>query len=203
MKSTSLSIGLLALLFAGLLILLPPLPELTGASRTVQITMSGDANLTNPAFSGTAQTLQGSNGATSIVATGNYTLTMAVVNNIPNYPTSCPPMPGSIPWQSGLIGFVQTNTPRSGDLSINYDKTSPNPGSVDSWTTTITSADGTFDYKVSFFRWSSENFATNSDGSTTVFYRGGSIEAFKQRGGRFISREQCFGQYVNYDLTAK
>jgi hypothetical protein len=69
---------------------------------------------------------------------------------------------------------------------------------VDSWTTHI----GRYDYQVQFFRWASSELTDGADG-TVVSYRGGSIEVFKKKGGKYVSREQCFGAFVDYDLTVR
>ena len=160
-----------------------------GGKSSVLITLSGK-------LSGNPQTLSGSNTPDSITAGGDYVLTMGLTRAT----LSCPEQPGGIPWEPGLVLFVQDNTPRSGGLGVTYQKTSSNAGHVDSWRTHI----GSYDYQVNFFRWSSENFVDNSDGSSTVLYRGGSIEVFKKKphAQNILSREQCFGNYVDYDLNA-
>ena len=48
----------------------------------------------------------------------------------------------------------------------------------------------------------SKDISETTDGSV-VQYRGGSIEVFKMKGGRYLSREQCFGEYVDYDLMVQ
>lgn len=146
------------------------------------------------------QMLSGKNDSRTLAVKGNYTLQMTV--NLPADPAvSCPEKPGRMAWEVGLIAFVQSHTAggRTGSLSIEYDKLlAPSQGQVDSWITTI----GDYEYTVAFFRWASATFS-EVDSTTTVFYRGGSIEVFKKKGGRFISREQCFGNYVDYDLTVR
>lgn len=157
------------------------------AGNSISITTSGK-------LTGATQSLNGKNDANSITARGDYTWTMS----LDLATLSCPQQPGAIPWESGLVAFVQGHTPRSGALNLNYSKPSGDPNRVDFWETNISP----YDYRVQIFRWSSENSVNNLDGSTTVFYRGGSIEVFKKQAGRIVSREQCFGNYVDYDLTA-
>lgn len=159
-----------------------------GGGSTVQLSMSGDL------FADT-QTIKGRNDQRTISVKGDYTLTMALDLSA----LECGDLPGSIPDEAGLVAFVQEHTPRNGTLSLNYDKTEPHAGNVDYWETVI----GKYKYRVQFFRWQSQNFTQQSDGTTVVNYRDGSVEVFKMKGGRFISREQCFGAFVNYDLTVK
>ncbi len=139
------------------------------------------------------QAISGKNDQRTLSAKGDYTLTMTIdLENL-----VCGDLPGSIPDESGLVALVQGQTPRLGTLDVKYDKTGPDAGRVDSWTTTI----GQNQYRVAFFRWASADLSEN--GVTTVSYRGGSIEVFKMKGRRFLSREQCFGDFVDYDLVAK
>lgn len=146
------------------------------------------------------QMVNGKDDSRTLVVKGEYTLQMTV--NLPSDPAvSCPEKPGRIAWEVGLIAFVQSYTAggRKGSLSIEYDKLlAPDQGRVDSWMTTI----GNHEYTVAFFRWASATFS-EAGSTTTVHYRGGSIEVFKKKGGRFVSREQCFGNYVDYDLTVR
>jgi hypothetical protein len=143
---------------------------------------------------GTEQTVSGRNDARTLAIKGDYTLTLDV--NLDSL--VCGDLPGRIPDEPGLVAFVQQSTSAVGALDIAYDKTAPDPGRVDSWTTTI---DG-LDYKVQFFRWASSDLTEGADG-TVVQYRGGSIEVFKKQGGKYVSREQCFGEFVDYDLTVR
>ena len=154
---------------------------------SVKVTMAGQ-------LSAATQTVSGRNDASSIVAKGNYTLTIG----LDLLTLQCLKQAGSIPWEVGLVAFVQNHTPRSGALDINYKKPSGDPNEVDSWETQI----DTYTYRFQFFRWSTFNSTINSDGSTTVLFRDGSVEVFKKKAGRMLSREQCFGAYLDYDLTA-
>ena len=157
-----------------------------GGGTSLTISMTGD-------FSGAAQAISGKNDSRTLSAKGDYTLTMSLdLENL-----VCGDLPGSIPDESGLVAFVQGQTPRVGSLDINYDKAGPDAGRVDSWTTAI----GANNYKVQIFRWDSATIDEN--GATTVRYRGGSIEVFKMKGKKYLSREQCFGSFVDYDLTAE
>jgi hypothetical protein len=92
----------------------------------------------------------------------------------------------------------RTHTPAVGTLDVKYDKTAPDPRRIDSWTVTI----GEHDYWVQFFRWASSEL-TEADGATVVDFTGGSIVVFKKQGGKYVSREQCFGEFVDYDLTVR
>jgi hypothetical protein len=146
-------------------------------------------------LSGTEQTVSGRNDARTLAVKGDYVLTLAVDLET----LECGDLKGRIPDEPGLVAFVQEHTPAVGALDIGYDKTAPDPGRVDSWTTTI---DG-FDYKVQFFRWATSELTEGADG-TVVQYRGGSIEVFKKQGGKYVSREQCFdGDVVTYTLTVR
>ncbi len=143
---------------------------------------------------GAEQVVGGRNDARTLAVQGDYMLTLA----IDLATLECRDLPGRIPDEPGLVAFVQNNTPAVGALDIAFDKTAPDPGRVDSWTTTI----GGFDYQVQFFRWASSDYTASADG-TVVHYRGGSIEVFKKQGGKYVSREQCFGEFVDYDLTVR
>ncbi len=156
-----------------------------GGGGGLLVSMSGH-------LSGAEQTISGKNDNRTLSAKGDYTLTMTI--DLANL--VCGDLPGSIPDESGLVALVQGQTPRAGTLDVKYDKTGPDAGRVDSWTTTI----GQNQYKVAFFRWASAELSEN--GVTTVSYRGGSIEVFKMKGKRLLSREQCFGDFVDYDMTA-
>ncbi len=149
-------------------------------------------------LSGAEQAVSGRNDARTLAIKGDYTLTL----NVDLANLECGDLPGRIPDEPGLVAFVQEHTqstPTVGALDIAYDKTAPDPGRVDSWTTTI---DG-LDYKVQFFRWASSDLTDGADG-TVVQYRGGSIEVFKKQGGKYVSREQCLdGDFVNYTLTVR
>lgn len=169
-------------------------------ARTIQITMmQGYLNgAPLPGYlDGASQNLKGAIDDRYITALGDYTLTM----HLDLGTLSCPSMPGRIQWEPGLVAFVQSQTPRVGSLNLKYDKLlEPDQARVDSWVTAITP----YEYTVQIFRWSGgATWTLNADGSTTVSYCGGSIEVFKKRAGKFVSREQCFGNYVNYDLTAR
>ena len=184
-------------------------PVITGAGApTAQVTMPSDAGLTFDTFTGATQTVRGTNTSTYFDIAGAYVLTMHLdLTAIPPINTSaCPERVGRIPWQRGLIASVQQlllNGSGSGRLSVGYDKTTQSSNlhgsNVDSWVTTI----GSYDYQVNFFRWSSSIMVDNGGGSVTVLYRGGSIEVFKNQGNTTVAREQCFGNYVNYDLTVR
>ena len=152
----------------------------------ITVSMSGH-------LAGAEQAISGKNDNRTLSAKGDYTLTMTI--DLANL--VCGDLPGSIPDESGLVALVQGQTPRLGTLDVKYDKTGPDAGRVDSWTTTI----GQNQYRVAFFRWASADLSEN--GMTTVSYRGGSIEVFKMKGRRFLSREQCFGDFVDYDLVAR
>ncbi len=158
-----------------------------GGGGSLAVSMSGH-------LSGTEQAVSGRNDARTLSLRGDYVLTLA----LDLATLECGDLPGSIPDESGLVAFVQENTPAVGALDIKYDKTAPDPGRVDSWTTAI----GGFDYRVQFFRWASSDLTDGADG-TVVQYRGGSIEVFKKKGGKYISREQCFGEFVDYDLIVQ
>lgn len=158
-----------------------------GGGGDLSVSMSGH-------LSGAEQTVSGKNDGQTLSLNGDYTLTLAL-----DFATlECGDLPGSIPDEPGLLAFVQGQTPRIGALSISYDKTEPDTRQVDNWTTTI----GGFSYRVQVFRWASNDFTDGADG-TVVQYRGGSIEVFKRKGGRYISREQCFGNFVDYDLSVR
>ena len=143
------------------------------------------------------QAIKGRNDKAAISVNGDYILTMA----LDLATLECGDLPGTIPDEPGLVAFVQSQTPRSGTLSLDYDKTGGQclKCGVSNWATVI----GQLKYVVQFFRWESNNFTEQADGSTLVEYRGGSVEVFKKKGGKFLTREQCFGRYVNYDLTVK
>jgi hypothetical protein len=158
-----------------------------GDDTGLAVTLSGT-------LSGAEQAVSGRNDARTLAIKGDYTLTLNV--NLENL--VCGDLPGRIPDEPGLVAFVQQSTPAVGALDIAYDKTAPDAGRVDSWTTTI---DG-LDYKVQFFRWVSSDLTEGADG-TVVQYRGGSIEVFKKQGGKYVSREQCFGEFVDYDLAVR
>lgn len=184
-------------------------PEISAAAApTVQVTMPLDAGLTFDTFTGATQTVRGHNTSTYFDIAGTYVLTMNLdLTAIPPSNTSaCPARPGRITWQPGLIASVQqqlVSGSGSGRLSIGYDKTTQSSNlhgsNVDSWVTTI----GSYNYQVSFFRWATSAMVTNADGSVTVLYRGGSIEVFQNQGNTAVAREQCFGNYVNYDLRVR
>ncbi|MGD8726165.1 MAG: hypothetical protein PVH40_00905 [Gemmatimonadales bacterium] len=151
------------------------------------VSMAGD-------FRGAEQVLGGKNDQRTLALKGDYTLMLALdLESL-----ECGDLPGTIPDEPGLVAYVQGQTPRVGALDIKYDKTEPDAGRVDSWTTTI----GDYDYRVQFFRWGSAGFTDGPDG-TVVSYRGGSIEVFKMNRRKYISREQCFGAFVDYDLTVR
>jgi len=145
-------------------------------------------------LSGAEQTVSGRNDAQTLSVKGDYTLALA----LDLATLECGDLPGSIPDEPGLLAYVQNQTPRVGALSISYDKTAPALGQVDNWTTTI----GSYSYRVQFFRWASNDYIDGTDG-TVVSYRGGSIEVFKMKRGRYLSREQCFGEFVDYDLSVR
>ena len=161
----------------------------SASGASIQATMTGQ-------LGGATQKLSGRHDASTIVAKGNYLLPIRRLNLST---LKCRAQLGSIPWEPGLVLFVQSKTPSSGVLDLNYAKPTGAAGRVDSWEAPI---DG-YSYKFQFFRWSSSNSVTNADGSTTVSFRDGSVEVFKKKGGRILSREQCFGAYLNYDLTVK
>jgi len=153
--------------------------------RTVTIAMSGD-------LEAAAQAVSGKNDSRTLSAKGDYTLTMRLdLGSL-----VCGDLPGSIPDEPGLVAFVQGQTPLQGSVDIKYEKTGPDAGRVDIWTTTI----GQYKYQVQFFRWASAELTQT--GVTTVGYRGGSVMVFKMKGKRLLSREQCFGSFADYDLTA-
>jgi hypothetical protein len=157
-----------------------------GDETGLAVTLSGT-------LTGAEQTVSGRNDARTLAIKGDYTLTLDL--DLANL--ECKDLPGRIPDEPGLVAFVQQHTPAVGALDIAYDKTAPDQG-VDSWTTTI----GGLDYKVQVFRWVSSELTEGADG-TVVQYRGGSIEVFKKQGGKYLSREQCFGEFVDYDLTVR
>ena len=159
-----------------------------GGKASLSVSMAGD-------FTGEDQVMSGKNDQSTLTVKGDYTLTLAL--DLVNL--ECGDLPGSIPDEAGLVAFVQGQTPQVGSLDVQYDKTDPSPSTrVDSWKTTI----GRYSYRVQFFRWGTSDFTDGPDG-TVVSYRGGSIEVFKMKGGRYISREQCFGDFVDYDLTVR
>jgi hypothetical protein len=159
----------------------------------ITVSMSGD-------LVGEGQLISGKNSNRTLSAKGDYILTM----NIDLVNLVCGNLPGTIPDSSGFVRRVQEATqaePLLGTLDIKYDKTGPDAGRIDSWTTTI----GQYKYWVQFFRWASAGLTEND--VTTVSYRGGSIVVFKMKGKRFLAREQCFVDvdkplpgFVNYDL---
>lgn len=165
----------------------PALARASGSS--IQVAMTGQ-------LAAASQLVSGRNDASSIVAKGNYALTMS---GLDPSTLQCPQQAGSIPWEGGLVLFVQQNTPATGVLDLSFTKPSGDANRVDSWETKI----GTYAYKFQFFRWGSSSSALNADGSTTVSFQDGSVEVFKKKGGRIVSREQCFGPYLDYELTAK
>lgn len=158
-----------------------------GGGTGLTVSMSGH-------LSGAEQTVSGKNDGQTLSLNGDYTLTLALDLTT----LQCGDLPGSIPDEPGLLAYVQSQSPRVGALRITYDKTEPDAGQVDNWTTTI----GSESYRVQFFRWASNDFTEGTDG-TVVSYRGGSIEVFKMKRGRYVSREQCFGEFVDYDLTVR
>ncbi len=145
-------------------------------------------------FSGAEQVLSGRNDQRTLALKGDFTMTLALDLGT----LECGNLPGTIPDEPGLVAYVQGQTPRVGGLDLKYDKTAPDPGRVDIWTTTM----GGYQYRVQFFRWESSDFTDGADG-TVVNYRGGSIEVFKMKRGQYISREQCFGAFVDYDLMVR
>jgi hypothetical protein len=144
---------------------------------------------------GTTQSIKGTNSASGISINDDYSLLM----NLDIANLVCGDLPGSIPDEPGLVAFVQANTPRSGKLILSYDKSAPEPRQVDSWETTI----GGLKYKVQVFRWTNLGHTELPGGTTLVTYRGGSVEVFKKKKGKILSREQCFGEFVDYDLTVQ
>jgi len=158
-----------------------------GGGTSLSVSMAGD-------FAGDEQVMSGKNDGQTLSVSGDYTLTLA----LDLATLECADLPGSIPDEPGLLAYVQSESPRVGALSITYDKAAPDVGQVDNWTTTI----GSYNYRVQVFRWASNDSAEGTDG-TVVSYRGGSIEVFKMKRGRYISREQCFGDFVDYDLTVR
>ena len=147
-------------------------------------------------LAGATQPVSGRNDATAIVAKGSYTLR---ISGLDAATLQCPQQAGSIPWQPGLVLFVQDNTPATGALDLNFTKPSGDLNRVDFWEVKI----DTYSYRFQFFRWGSSGSVLNADGSTTVSFRDGSVEVFKKQRGRIISREQCFGAYLDYDLTVR
>ena len=158
-----------------------------GGGGGLSVSMSGH-------LSGVEQTVSGRNDGQTLTVGGDYTLALA----LDLATLECGDLPGSIPDEPGLLAYVQGQTPRVGALNITFDKTAPDPGQVDNWTTTI----GSYNYRVQFFRWGSNDFTDGTDGAV-VSYRGGSIEVFKMKRGRYVSREQCFGNFVDYDLSVR
>ncbi len=157
-----------------------------GGGGDLLVSMSGD-------FAGAEQAISGKNDQRTLSAKGDYTLTMTIDPNL-----VCGDLPGSIPDEVGLVALVQDDTLRLGTLDVKYDKTGPDAGRIDSWTTTI----GQYKYWVQFFRWVSADLSDNGV-TTTVSYHGGSIVVFKMKGKRILSREQCFGEFVDYDLMVR
>jgi hypothetical protein len=158
-----------------------------GADATLSVALSGT-------LSGADQSVSGRNDARTVAVKGDYLLTLGV-----DLATlECGDLPGKIPDEPGLVAFVQERTPAVGTLDIKYDKTAPDPGRIDSWTVAI----GEYDYWVQFFRWASSELS-EVNGATVVDFTGGSIVVFKKQGGKYVSREQCFGPYVDYDLAVR
>ncbi len=149
-----------------------------GGGNSVDVGMTGD-------LVGTTQSIKGTNSASGISINDDYSLLM----NLDIANLVCGDLPGSIPDEPGLVAFVQANTPRSGKLILSYDKSAPEPRQVDSWETTI----GGLKYKVQVFRWTNLGHTELPGGTTLVTYRGGSVEVFKKKKGKILSREQCFG----------
>lgn len=162
-------------------------PTLKKVPTGLNVSMTGN-------LIGEEQVLSGKNDQRTLSLKGDYALTLAIDLET----LECGDLPGTIPDEPGLVAFVQGQTPRVGALDLKYDKTAPDPGRVDIWTTTI----GDYDYRVQVFRWGSADFTDGPDG-TVVNYRDGSIEVFKMKRRKFISREQCFGAFVDYDLMVR
>ena len=121
-----------------------------GGGAGLVVSLSGD-------LSGAEQTVGGRNDAQTLSVNGHYTLALA----LDLATLECGDLPGRIPNEPGLVAFVQNSTPVVGALDIAYDKTAPDPGRVDSWTTTI----GGLDNKVQFFRWASSDLTEGADGT--------------------------------------
>lgn len=162
-----------------------------GGGTGLAVSMSGH-------LSGVEQTVSGRNDARTLTIKGDYVMKLAVdtVNLVCDYT-----LPGSIPDEPGLVKLVQKQPPQVGTLDIQYDKTQPDAagqaGRIDSWTTTI----GAEKFWVQFFRWGTADL-DETDG-TVVTYRGASIVVFRMHGRKLVSHEQCFGPFVDYDLTVR
>jgi hypothetical protein len=158
-----------------------------GGGTALSLAMTGD-------LVGSAQAVSGRNDSRTLSAKGEYQLEMRV--DLANL--TCGDLPGTIPDVPGLVQLVQEATPTTGTLDLSRDKLSSDPsGRVDRWTTTI----GNSTYEVQLFGWDSADVIEN-DG-TTVQYRGASIMVFEMKGKRRVSREQCFGSFVDYDVTVQ
>jgi hypothetical protein len=157
-----------------------------GGGTALSLAMTGD-------LVGPTQSVSGRNDSRTLAAKGDYQLEMRIdLDNL-----TCGDLPGTIPDVAGLVQLVQDATPATGTLDLNRDKRSADPsGRVDTWTTSI----GSFSYEVQLFGWDSADVIENGS-STTVAYRGASIMVFKMRGKNRIAREQCFGSFVDYDVT--
>ena len=163
-----------------------------GSPQSVVVTFMG------PHLNGAPQPIRGTSTVDAVDVSGDYTMSL----NLDLANLSCPEQPtGNIVWESGLVAFVQNNTPATGklDLFLNKDGSFSGQGDVDSWTTKI----GDFDYVFQMFRWSSHDITESVEGTTFIEYRGASVEVFKKKRGKMISREQCFGNYMDYDVLVQ
>ena len=157
-----------------------------GAGPSVIYTAVGD-------IAGGPQALKGSNTATQIDADGDIVLVLNMG------PLDCPQNPGSIPWEAGLVAFVQSAS-HSGSLSGVLDWHYEKQGGVaihnNNWTTRI----GDLSYTMQWYRETASH--TEYADSTVIQYRNMAVMVFKKKGGKTVSREQCAGTTsVDADVT--
>jgi len=164
-----------------------------GGSKGLSVLLSGDLD-----GGAEPQTVGGRNDSRTLTIKGDYVLKLAV--DLATLECDYT-LPGTIPDEPGLVAFVQNHTPQVGTLDMKYDKTQPDAagqaGRIDSWTTTI----GAEKYWVQFFRWGTADL-DETDG-TAVAYRGASVVVFRMHGRQLISHEQCFGNFLDYDLKVR
>lgn len=157
-----------------------------GGGPSIVFTVVGD-------IAGGPQALKGRNTASEIDADG----AIALVLNMD--PLDCPVKPGSIPWEPGLVAFVQSasqSTSLSGVLDWHYEKQGGVAIHVNNWTLKI----GEWSYKMQWYRETASH--TEQPEATVVAYRNMAVEVFKNKGGKLVSREQCTGSTsVDADVT--
>jgi len=157
-----------------------------GGGPSVAFTAVGD-------IAGGPQTLKGRNTDSEIDADGTITLVLHMD------PLDCPEKPGSIPWEPGLVSFLQSESQGgnlSGVLDWHYEKQGGVAIHVNHWTVKL----GGRSYKMQWYRETASH--TEQPDATVIAYRNMAVEVFKNIGGKVVSREQCTGSTsVDADIT--